>query len=183
MPFDICEFLCIRCVFDFCRCFHDIKKTTETGKTLLHHFHQFNQNLNRADKNSNVKSIHGQVSSLHFTAGNKISTIYQSNQIHHSLKEKIGTHETSHTTVIIPFGNKKSFIAFFKFRMLNIFIGKGLHNTDTGESILKTGIYITDLSPVFHKSFLHPGILPEREQKHQNNQNDQRKRQLFVDQE
>ena len=83
--------------------------------------------------------------------------------------------------IIIPLGNQKCFITLFKFLVFNLFISKRLHHTDTVQSILQAGVYISDLSSVFHKSFLHSCVLLKRKYKHDNDQNDQWKCQLLID--
>ena len=67
--------------------------------------------------------------------------------------------------------------------MFNIFICKGLYHTDTGKCVLETCIDIPDLTSVFHKSCLHPGILLKGKPKHNNNKDDQWKCQFLIDKE
>ena len=70
MTFHIGKIHGIRCILNIRRGFHNIKKTAETGKTLLHHFHQFYQNLYRTDEDADIQGIHSQVGSRHFAIGN-----------------------------------------------------------------------------------------------------------------
>ena len=46
-----------------------------------------------------------------------------------------------------------------KFLPLNIFIRKGLHNADPGQSILETGVDVPDFTAVIQEGGLHPFIL------------------------
>ena len=85
--------------------------------------------------------------------------------------------------IIISFGNKECLITFLKFGTLDVLICKRLHNTDAGKGILKTCVHIADLTPVFHKSLLHFGILTKRKNKHHDHQEDQRQCKLPVDKE
>ena len=155
MTFHIGKIHGIRCILNIRHGFHNIKKTAETGKTLLHHFHKFHQDLDGADKDSDIQGIHGKICSLHFTLSDQIAAVNKSYQVHHALEEKIGTHEASHAVIIISFGNKERFIAFLKFGTFDVLVCEGLHHADSGKRILKTGIYISDLTTVFHEGFLH----------------------------
>ena len=183
MTFHILKFHSIIGIFDLRFRFHHIQETTETGKAFLHHFHKFHQDLDRADEDSDIQGIHGKIPGLHFTLGDQITTVNQSHQIHHTLEKQVGAHETTHTVVIITLGNKECFVALFKFFPLNVLICKRLHHADSGKGILKTGIHIADLTPVFHEGFLHFCILAEGKNEHHDHQDDQRQCQLFVDKE
>ena len=85
--------------------------------------------------------------------------------------------------IIISFGNKERLIAFLKFGTLDVLVCEGLYHADSGKRILKTGIYISDLTTVFHEGFLHFCILAEGKHKHHNHQEDQRQCKFFVDKE
>ena len=74
-------------------------------------------------------------------------------------------------------------IALLKLLPFNILIGKGLHHPDTGQRILQAGVHISDLAPVLHESLLHPLVLPQRKEKHTENQNNKRQSQPPVDEE
>ena len=58
---------------DFRFGFHHIQKTAEAGETLLDHFYQFHQNLDRADKNTDIEGIHGKIANLHLSFGNEVA--------------------------------------------------------------------------------------------------------------
>ena len=59
--FHIFEFYCIRSILNLRLSLHNIKETTETGKSFLHHFHQLYENLDRTDEDSDIKSIHRKI--------------------------------------------------------------------------------------------------------------------------
>ena len=58
---NICKWCGIFCIFDFWFRVHDIEETAEARQSLLHHFRQFYENLNRADENADVESVHGEI--------------------------------------------------------------------------------------------------------------------------
>ena len=62
----IFKWLCIRCIYNLRLRLHNIQKAPETGKTFLHHLGKLHKNLDRTDKNSDVKRIHGKICSFHF---------------------------------------------------------------------------------------------------------------------
>ena len=72
-------------------------------------------------------------------------------------------------------------IALFKFVALDLFICKRLHYADASQRILKAGVDISNLPAVFHEGLLHPAVLPEREDEHTENQNNQREGKPPVD--
>ena len=102
------------------------------------------------------------------------SSEYQRYQIHHPLKEQVAAHKASHTFIIGILGTQKSLVAFSELLPFNLFICKGLYNTDPGQRILKTRINIPDLTPVVHECRLHLLILPVREEQHEHYQNQKR---------
>lgn len=65
-------------------------------------------------------------------------------------------------------------VAAFEFAALHIFIGKGLHHTNTCKGVLKRNIYIADFATVFHKCLLHSFILAQAENEHNDNENQKR---------
>lgn len=174
LSFHIRKRLCIRSIYNIRLCLHYIQKTPEAGKAFLHHFDQLHKNLDRTYKNTDIQSIHGQISGIHFSSGNKKSAKHQCHQVHHSLEETVPAHEIPHTAVVCILGVKKGLVTFAKFSALHIFIGKGLYHTDPCQSILKAGVYITDLSAVIHKGFLHSPVLLHG--KHQHDQYQDQKR-------
>ena len=44
----------IRSILNLRFCLHYIQKSPKSGQSLLHHFYQFNKNLNRTDKDSDI---------------------------------------------------------------------------------------------------------------------------------
>ena len=61
--------------------------------------------------------------------------------------------------VVGVLGHQKTVIAVSEFFLLHFFVGKGLNNPDSGQSVLQTGIDVADSFPVIHKSCLHPAVL------------------------
>ena len=173
----------IRRVHDLRFRLHHIQETAESGKAFLHHLDQFYKDLDGTDKNADVKRVHGKISHFHLTFRDQIPSEDKGDQVHHALKEQIPSHKTAHTVVVIPFRQQERMVAFAEFFPLNLLIGKGLYDADTGQSVLQTGVYISDLPAVLHECFLHPLVLPEREEEHAKYQDDQRKRQHPVDNE
>ena len=74
-------------------------------------------------------------------------------------------------------------VALSEFLTFDLFVGKGLDNADAGERVLETGVDVSDLPAVFHKCLLHPLVLAEGEQEHEDYENDQRQGKPPVDQE
>ena len=183
MSFHVSKLHSVVCIPDLGFCFHYIQETAEAGKALLHHFHKLYQDLDGADEDSDIQGIHGKIRSLHFTLSDQIAAVNQSYQVHHALEKQVGAHEASHAMVIITLGNKERFVTSFKFFTLDVLICEGLHHADPGKRILKTGIYISDLTTVFHEGFLHFCILAEGKHKHHDHQEDQRQCKLLVDKE
>ncbi len=74
-------------------------------------------------------------------------------------------------------------VALFEFFPLDLLVGKRLDYADACQRILETGIYIPDLTAVFHKCLLHPLVLAEGEDEHTEHQCDEWKGKPPVDQE
>ena len=102
--FHLGEGLCIRRVLDLCLSFHHVQITAESGEPFLHHFHQFYQDLDRADEDADIEGVHGQIYHVHPSLGDQISSVYQSHQVHHTLEEEIASGKGSHTPVVIVLG-------------------------------------------------------------------------------
>ena len=164
----IAEGLSTRFILDSRPRIHDVEKSAESGEALLNHLYKFDENLNRADKDSDIESVHSKICRIHLTVGNKITAEYQCNEIHHALKEQIPTHETAHATVVCILGKQECMIAFGKLFLFNFFIGKGLYHADSAERILKACVDVSDFPTVLHESFLHPAVLTHRKHKHDN---------------
>ena len=180
---DIGERLCVRSVFDICFGLHHVQVTAESGHTLLHHFHQLYQNLDRTDKDADIECVHGQVYHIHSSVGDQITAVDESYQIHHTLEEQVSSGKVTHAFVVGVLGKQEAMVAPGKFLPLNIFIRKGLHNADPGQSILETGVDVPDFTAVIQEGGLHPFILADGKYQHTENQNRQRDCQLPVDHE
>ena len=171
----------ICCIHNFRLRLDHIQEAPKTGQAFLHHLRKLHQNLDRADENADIQCIHRQITDRHLSMRDQPSAKHQRREIHHSLKEQISTHKASHATIVCIFGNKKSLIAFFKFFLLDPFVRKRLHHTNTGQRILQTGIDISDFSAVVHECLLHFAILPIRKNQHNNYKHQHRNRQSPVD--
>ena len=92
--------LCIRCIRNLRLCLDHVQKSPKSGQTFLHHLSQLHKNLNRTDKDSDIKRIHSKISYFHLPMGYEPASKYKRNQIHHALKEQISTHKASHTLIV-----------------------------------------------------------------------------------
>ena len=181
MPFDIFQWLRIFCIHNLRFCLNDIQESSESGQPFLHHFRKLYQNLDRTDKNANIKRIHCQICRLHLSMCNQPASKHQRHQIHHPLKEQIASCKTTHTTIICILWAQKTLIALFKFFPFNVFIRKRLYHTNSCQRILKAGIQISDLTSVIHKCCLHLLILSIRKKQHNCHNHQKRNCQFPVD--
>ena len=177
----ICQWFRIFCILDIRLCLDHVKKSAKSGQSFLHHLCQLDKNLYRADKDSNVKCIHGKICCFHFSVCDQPAAKDQCHQVHHSLEKQIAAHKTAHAAVIFIFGDQKSFIASPEFFPLNLLICKRLYYTDPGKSILKACVDISDLASVVHKRCLHAAILTQGKQQHQHDKKQKRHCQSPVD--
>ena len=99
--FYIFKRLSIRGILDFRLCLHHIQEAAESGETFLHHFDEFYEDLDRADEDTDIKSIHGEIAGIHKTFGDQVSAEYQRDKIHHALEEQIPSHKTAHAVVVV----------------------------------------------------------------------------------
>ena len=175
------QWFCIFGILNIRLCLDHIEKSAKSGQALLHHFCQLNQDLDRADEDSDVQGIHGKICCFHFSVCDQPSAKDQGHQIHQSLEKQIAAHKTSHTTIVRIFGYQKSFVALLKFLPLNLLICKRLYDTNPGKGILKSRIDISDLASVIHERCLHTAILTQGKDQHQHNQKQKRHCQSPVD--
>src|SRR5699024_1071261 len=160
----------------------NIQETSETGQSLLDHFRQFHEHLDRADKNTDVQGVHGKICRRHFTEGNEDAAGCQSDQVHKPLEKCISALECSHGTIVILLGEKEVFIPFVEFSALNIFISKRLNDPNAFQRILKGSVDVADFAAVVQEGCLHPLILVSAENDHKNDDSCQNQSQFPLNQ-
>ena len=178
---NILQLLCIRCILNIRLCFNDFKESFKPGIALLKHLCKFNEHLNRGNKDVDIQGIGRKRNWIECSVGNKISTRNQNRQVQHPLKEIISCMKQSHPVIVIRLGLQKQLIAVRKFITLNVFIGEGFDNTDTGQRILQACIDTGNLTAVIHKGCLHFLILKHTENQHDQRYCNQNQGQRYVD--
>ncbi len=167
------------------RLIHDLRlrldhraEPPETGKALLQHFGQFDQNLDRADKDSDIDRGNREVPGCHISPRDKPAAKHERRKVHHADKERRGALKSPHRLIISLLGLQECLVPLFEFHALQILVGESLHYADSRKRVVQGSIDIADFAAVVHECFLHCLILPQAHDEHCHGYREQNQSQL-----